>query len=214
MPVVCICQWQNCAAYSAVFKEANHVLSGFFHVLCGPRNVHVRKMIEQHLSISDGVVNQMIIYTVAYHHWPEQLIMKNKNEKRGISKLIYREEALHYGIQFVESSELSNDDVSSFILNNESNRMYIQAPSVSETDVSNLIATFYSTPTKRTVDCGIPFPFFVDEPPNPIGRNGNTRNKNKWLIVGFHLMFPSKLTLQGFQSTSSQAMTSLKNCMT
>jgi hypothetical protein len=125
-------------------------------------------MIEQHLSLSDGVVNRMIIYTVAYHHWPEQLIMKNKEEKRGISKLIYREEALHYGIQFVESSELSNDDVSSFILNNESNRMYIQSPSVSEMDVSNLIASFYSTPTKRTVDCDVPFPFFVDEPPNPI----------------------------------------------
>jgi hypothetical protein len=99
MPVVCICQWQNCAAYSAVFKEANHVLSGYYYVSCGPRNVHVRKMIEQHLSLSDGVVNRMIIYTVAYHHWPEQLIMKNKEEKRGISKLIYREEALHYGIQ-------------------------------------------------------------------------------------------------------------------
>ena len=125
-------------------------------------------MIEQHLSISDGVVNRMIVYTVAYHHWPEQLIMKNKNEKRGISKLIYRE-ALHYGIQFVESSaELPNDDVSSSILNNESNRMYIQAPSVSEIDVSTLIGTFYSTPTKRTVDCDVPFPFFLDAASNPI----------------------------------------------
>jgi hypothetical protein len=124
-------------------------------------------MIEQHLSISDGVVNRMIVYTVAYHHWPEQLIMKNKEEKRGISELIYREEALHYGIQFVESSEVPNDDVSS-ILNNESNRMYIQAPSVSEMDVSNLIATFYSTPTKRTVDCGVPFPFILDAASNSI----------------------------------------------
>jgi hypothetical protein len=159
MPVVCICQWQNCAAYSAVFKEANHILSGFYYVSCGPRNVHVRKMIEQQFAIVDGVVNHMNIYTVAYQHWPEQLIMKNKEEKRVSSKLIYREEALHYGIQFVESSELPNDDVSS-IFNNESNRMHIQSPSVSEMDVSNLIATFYSTPTKRTVDCGIPFPFF------------------------------------------------------
>jgi hypothetical protein len=35
-------------------------------------------------------------------------------------------------------------------------------------DVSNLIATFYSTPTKRTVDCGIPFPFFLDAASNTI----------------------------------------------
>jgi hypothetical protein len=82
MPVVCICQWQNCAAYSAVFKEANHILSGFSHVSCGPRNIYVRKMIEQQFAIADGVVNRMSIYTVAYHHWPEELIMKNKNEKK------------------------------------------------------------------------------------------------------------------------------------
>jgi hypothetical protein len=49
--------------------------------------------------------------------------MKNKKEKRAISKLIYRTEALHYGFQFVETSELPNDDVSSEspIFNNESN---------------------------------------------------------------------------------------------
>ena len=75
--------------------------------------VHVRKMIEQYLSVSHGVVNRMIIYTVAHHHWPEELIMKNKNEKRAISKLIYRTEALHYVLQFVETSELPNDNVSS-----------------------------------------------------------------------------------------------------
>jgi hypothetical protein len=125
-------------------------------------------VIEQQFAIADGVVNHMNIYTVAYHHWPEQLIMKNKKEKRAISKLIYREEALHYGIHFVESSELSNDDVSSSILNNESNRMHIQAPSVSEIDVSTLIGTFYSTPTKRTADCDVPFPFFLDAASNPI----------------------------------------------
>jgi hypothetical protein len=34
----------------------------------------------------------MIIYTVANHHWPEELIMKNKDEKRAISELIYRTE--------------------------------------------------------------------------------------------------------------------------
>jgi hypothetical protein len=38
-------------------------------------------MIEQQFAIADGVVNHMNIYTVAYHHWPEQLIMKNKEEK-------------------------------------------------------------------------------------------------------------------------------------
>jgi hypothetical protein len=70
-------------------------------------------MIEQYLSVSDSVVNRMIIYTVAHHHWPEELIMKNKNEKRAISKLIYRTEALHYVLQFVETSELPNDNVSS-----------------------------------------------------------------------------------------------------
>jgi hypothetical protein len=192
MPVVCICQWQNCASYSAVFKEANHVLSGFYYVSCGPRNVHVRRMIEQHLSLSDGVVNRMNIYTVAYHHWPEQLIMKNKNEKRGISKLIYREEALHYGIQFVESSELPNADVSS-ILNNESNRMHIQSPSVSEIDVSTLIGTFYSTPTKRTVDCGVPFQFLVDAASNTIPFPMVPSKTNvKTAIDGLVPFFPSE----------------------
>jgi hypothetical protein len=66
--------------------------------------------------------------------------MKNKNEKRAGSKLIYRTEALHYGLQFVKMYELPNDDVSSepSIFNNESNQMYVQALTVSEIDVSTL----------------------------------------------------------------------------
>jgi hypothetical protein len=70
---------------------------------------------------------QGLIYTVAHHHWPEELITKNKNEKRGISKLINRTEALHYGLHFVEKSELPNDDVSSessiFLFSTTTNRI-------------------------------------------------------------------------------------------
>ena len=138
-----------------------------YSISYGVRNTHVRKMIEQHLSVDDDVVKRKTVYRVAYHHWPEQLILKNMNEKRSISTLISREEAGNYGNEFVESSELLNDDVSS-IFNNESNRMHVQTPTVSEIDVSTLVSTFYSTPSKKTVDCGVPFPFFADEPPNPI----------------------------------------------
>jgi hypothetical protein len=88
------------------------------------------------------------------------------NEKRSISKLISREEAGNYGNEFVESSELlkdgSLDDLS---------QMHFQAPLATENDVSTIVATFYRTPTKPTVDCGVSvasFPFSVDEPPNQI----------------------------------------------
>jgi hypothetical protein len=50
-------------------------------------------MIEKHLSVDDDVVKRKVVYRVAYHHWPEQLILKNMNEKRSISTLISREEA-------------------------------------------------------------------------------------------------------------------------
>jgi hypothetical protein len=48
--------------------------------------------------------------------------------------------------------------------------MHVQTPTVSEIDVSTLVSTFYSTPSKKTVDCGVPFsfPFSIDEPPNQI----------------------------------------------
>jgi hypothetical protein len=69
------------------FYGDNHILAGCNHIHYGPRNMPPRKMIERHLSIPDSIVERKTIYKVAYHHWPEQLIMKNKNEKRSISKL-------------------------------------------------------------------------------------------------------------------------------
>jgi hypothetical protein len=63
--------------------------------------------------------------------------------------------------QLVKMSGIPNDDVSS-IFDNESNRMYFQAPSASENNAFKLMITTFcsSTPTKTTVDCGVPFPFF------------------------------------------------------
>jgi hypothetical protein len=31
-------------------------------------------------SIANGGVKRKTVFSVAYHHWPEQLIIKNKNE--------------------------------------------------------------------------------------------------------------------------------------
>jgi hypothetical protein len=59
-------------------------------------------MIEKHLSVADSVVERKTIYRVACHHWPEKLIMKNKNESRKINVLINRTEAILYGNQYVE----------------------------------------------------------------------------------------------------------------
>jgi hypothetical protein len=112
-------------------------------------------MIEQHLSVDDDVVKRKSVYRVAYHHWPELLILKNMNEKRSISVLISRDEAGNYGNQFVESSELPNDGTL-----DDSNRMHVQTPTVSEIDVSTIVASFYRTPEKpAAVDCGVPLPF-------------------------------------------------------
>jgi hypothetical protein len=90
------------------------------------------------------------------------------NEKSSISKLISIEEAGNYGLQFIHASfdPSAHDD--------DSNRMHFQAPIASENDVSTLFASFYGTPKKpAAVDCGVPlpFPFSVDEPPNPIPIN-------------------------------------------
>ena len=179
MPACCVCHWQNCSAYSAAFKEANHVLSGFYHVSCGARTAHVRKMIEQHLSVSDGVVNRMIVYTVAYHHWPEQLIIKNKNERRPLSKPICRSEAVQYGAQFVETSNSVDVIIHKAGQNNvlavtdNGTKGYVQKPAVTQKVVSTLIASLTSkhghrvisrsTPQESTTD-----PLIVESsPPTP-----------------------------------------------
>jgi hypothetical protein len=76
MPVPCVCQWQSCSYYSKAFdEENNHVLSSFYWISYGARNTHVSKMIKKHLSVKDDVVKRKAVYKVAYHHWPEQLII-------------------------------------------------------------------------------------------------------------------------------------------
>jgi hypothetical protein len=114
-------------------------------------------MIEKYLSVDDDVVKRKTVYKVAFHHWPEQLILKNVNEKRFISKLISREEAGNYGLQFVDAS------IHPFAHDDSNQKMHVQAPTVSEIDVSTLVSTFYSTPKKpAAVDCGVSFSFPVD----------------------------------------------------
>jgi hypothetical protein len=112
-------------------------------------------MIEQHLSVDDDVVKRKAVYRVAYHHWPELLILRNMNEKRSISKLISREEAGNYGNEFVNSSELPNDATL-----DDSSQMHVQAPFATEIEVSTLVASLYRTPKKpAAVDCGVSFSF-------------------------------------------------------
>ena len=115
MPVPCVCQWQSCSYYSKAFEENKHVLSSMYSISYGARNTHVRAMIEQHLSVDDDVVKRKVVYRVAYNHWPEQLILRNMNEKRSISKLISRQEAGNYGNEFVDASiDLSDDSSQMF----------------------------------------------------------------------------------------------------
>jgi hypothetical protein len=78
----------------------------------GPRNTHFRAIMEKYLFFNNNVVKRKTVYKVACHHWSEQLILKNMNEKRSISKLISREEAGNYGLQFVDASIDSSDDLS------------------------------------------------------------------------------------------------------
>jgi hypothetical protein len=137
-----------------------------YSISYGARTSHVRAMIEKHLSVDDDVVKRKTVYRVAYHHWPELLILRNMNENRSISKLISREEAGNYGNEFVNSSELPN-----YGTLDDSIQMHVQAPTVSEIDVSRLVASLYRTPKKpAAVDCGVSFsfPFSVDEPSNQI----------------------------------------------
>ena len=164
MPVPCVCQWQNCSYYSKAFEENKHVVSSMYSISYRVPTSHVRKMIEKHLSVDDDVVKRKVVYRVAYHHWPELLILKNMNEKRSISVLISRDEAGNYGNQFVDSSELPNDGTL-----DDSNRMHVQTPTVSEIDVSTIVGSFYRTPEKTApVDCGVPLPFSTVLPPLPV----------------------------------------------
>jgi hypothetical protein len=87
------------------------------------------------------------------------------NEKRSVSKLISREESGNYGLHFVDASihPSAHDD--------SNRKMRFQAPIATENDVSTIVATFYRTPTKPTVDCGVSLLLFlfstVDVEPAP-----------------------------------------------
>jgi hypothetical protein len=76
MPSLCICQWASCLAYSNAFTEANHPVAGFYNISYGTRTILLRKMVEKHLSVADGVVKMNAVYRVACHHWPELLFVK------------------------------------------------------------------------------------------------------------------------------------------
>ena len=93
MPANCVCQWARCLAYSNAFTEANHPVAGFYNISYGSRNgtrnMPVRKMVEKHLSVADGLVKRNAVYKVACHHWPELLVIKNKNENRSINVLMW-----------------------------------------------------------------------------------------------------------------------------
>jgi hypothetical protein len=80
------------------------ILSGcYHHINYGPRNIPLRKMVEKHLSVADGVVKMNVsVYRVVHHQWPELLAIKNMNDRRSITKLIYRTKAVLYGNQCVE----------------------------------------------------------------------------------------------------------------
>jgi hypothetical protein len=120
MPYLCVCQWESCLAYSNALTEANHPVAGFCEISYGPRTISLRKMVEKHLSVADGVVKRNAKYKVARHHWPELLITKNKNERRSISVLIYRKEAVLYGDQFVEKKNM--------VKTTDGTNKYIQTP--------------------------------------------------------------------------------------
>jgi hypothetical protein len=99
-------------------------------------------MIEKHLSVADSVVERKSVYRVARHHWPEKLIMKNKNEGRKFNVLINRTEAILYGNQFVE--RLNMVDL------NGANK-FVQTPVVAEKTVSTLVASLKSNRGQRVL---------------------------------------------------------------
>ena len=155
MPANCVCQWASCLEYSNAFTEANHPLSGFCEISYGPRTISLRKMAEKHLSVSDGLVKRNAKYKVACHHWPELLITKNKNERRSISVLIYRKEAVLYGDQFVEKKNM--------VKTTDGTNKYIQTPVVAEKTVSTLVASLKSNRGQRVLSRSIPQESKIEE---------------------------------------------------
>jgi hypothetical protein len=100
-------------------------------------------MREKHPSVADSVVERKTIYQVARHHWPEQLIMKNKNESPKINVLIYKTEAILYGNQFVERLNMAEiHDVPS--KTTDGTNKYVQTPVVAKQVVSSLVASLKS----------------------------------------------------------------------
>ena len=107
-------------------------------------------MIEKHLSVADSVVERKTIYRVACHHWPEKLIMKNKNESRKINVLINRTEAILYGNQYIE--RLNMVDLNGvFAKTTDGTNKYVQTPVVAEKTVSTLVASLKSNRGQRVL---------------------------------------------------------------
>ena len=107
-------------------------------------------MIEKHLSVADSVVERKITYRVACHHWPERLIMKNKNESRKINVLINRTEAILYGNQYIE--RLNMVDLNGvFAKTTDGTNKYVQTPVVAEKTVSTLVASLKSNRGQRVL---------------------------------------------------------------
>ena len=70
-------------------------------------------------------------YTDAYHHWPEQLIMKNKNEGRSVNNLLLEPKLI--SSMFRSSSvEFIKNRFDAIMKNNvtdeEQSKIYVQSP--------------------------------------------------------------------------------------
>jgi hypothetical protein len=168
MPSLCICQWASCLAYSNAFTEANHPVAGFYNISYGTRTILLRKMVEKHLSVADGVVKKKGVYKVARHHWPELLITKNKNESRSIFVPIYRTEAVLYGDQFVEILNRAEEVIwksnrNDVLKADEGKYKYIQTPVVAEKTVSALVASLKSNRGQRVLSRSIPQESKIEE---------------------------------------------------
>jgi hypothetical protein len=119
-------------------------------------------MVEKHLFVANSIVDRKINYRVAHHHWPEKLIMKNKNESRKINVLINRTEAILYGNQFVE--RLNKVDLNGvFAKTTDGTNKYIQTPVVAEKTVSTLVASFKSNRGQRVLSRSIPQESKIEE---------------------------------------------------
>jgi hypothetical protein len=167
MPSLCVCQWASCLAFSNAFTKANHPVAGFYKISYGTRNMLVRKMVEKHLSVPDGVVKRNAVYKVACHHWPELLVMKNKNERRYINALIYRTEAVLYGDQFVEISNradvICKSNRNDVLKADEGKYKFVQTPVVAEKTVSTLVASLKSNRGQRVLSRSIPQESKIEE---------------------------------------------------